>query len=421
MSNKSQLRLKAITGSFTSGADQIVDSHNSSPIGDIQINDLSGVFSHIASSIKRLHGGDSFSEMNQGEFNTNIIPSVSEQYFLGSESKRWHGINLSEGSLTSDASSLRMEALSGSQLIFSASLDSNTVTHKFEGAGIELTSLFPTQADYSAVGKVQDVMYNVDGSLYFGTTLLNAPYNVIKEVVKLTGGVSADTSLISNSSFAGVDLSNLPSSNREDLVDVFYNGQLLMHGTASEVTLGDADYYLDASTVSSSDLKFSFDMVADDVITVVSKYVETSAAAADIYGQVSQDHRSDQLSVGEGSGEIVTFGTGTLSAGKLYTLTSLGWIETDATDVAKGADTLVGIALGSAPADGILIKGYYHPSTSILANHSAGKAIFISTTSGEYTTVAPSGSGEFARIIGHCSPDSNIILFNPEQSWLELN
>jgi len=421
MSNKTQLRLKAITGSFTSGADQIVDTHQAGSLADLNVSDLSGVFSHIASSIKRIHGGDEFSNMSVGEFNADLFPSVSEQNYLGTDAKRWMGMKMASGSILSEENAMSLYAEAGSQLIFSASLDNNTITHRFSGVGIEFDSLFATQPEYAAVGKVDGVMYNVDGSLYFGTTLLNAPYNVIKEVVKLQGSVNAGTSLITNSSFAGVNLSNLPVSNRDSLVDVYHNGQLMMGGTSSEVSLGEADYYIDASTITAADFVFSFDLLADDVITIVSKYVETSAASADIYGQVTQDHRSDQLAVGEGSGEIVTFGSGTLSAGSLYTLTSSGWVATDADDVTKGADTLIGIALGTSPADGILIKGYYHPSTTILADHSAGKAIFVSPTAGYYTTVAPSGSGQFARIIGHCSPDSNIILFNPEQSWLELN
>jgi len=69
----------------------------------------------------------------------------------------------------------------------------------------------------------------------------------------------------------------------------------------------------------------------------------------------------------------------------------------------------------------MLIQGYYHPNTTLLPDHSPGKAVFISATAGGYTTTAPSASGQFARIVGHCTPDSNIIIFNPEQSWLELS
>jgi len=422
MSNKTQFRLKAITGSFGSQtSDGIVDTYNQSSIGSISANNISGIFSHVASSIKRIHNGSEFSDMAIGEFNTDIMPSISETYYLGNDSKKWLGLKMASGSILSNPGEMELRAAAGSQLIFSASLDNNIITHKFEGAGIELESLFNTQTEYAAVGKVNDVMYNVDGSLYFGTTLLNAPYNVIKEVVKLTGTVLANSSLISNSSFSGVDLSNLPVSNRDSLVDVFFNGQLLTNGTSGEVASGDADYYIDVSTITSADFQFSFGLSADDVITIVSKYVETSAASADIYGQVSQNHRSDQLAVGEYSGEIVTFGSGTLYAGKLYTLTSSGWIEADADDITKGSNSLVAIAIGTSPSDGMLVKGYYHPSTSLLPDHSAGKAVFISDSAGELTTTSPSGSGQFSRVVAHCTPDSNIILFNPEMSWLELS
>lgn len=422
MSNKTQLRLKSITGSFGSQSnDGIIDSHNQSPIADITVNNVSDILSHVASSIKRIHNGSEFSDMGVGEFNTSIIPSISEEYYLGNDSNKWLGLKMASGSLLSKSGELELKAEGGSQLIFSASLDSNTITHKFEGVGLELESLFNTQTEYAAVGKVEDVMYNVDGSLYFGTTLLNAPYNVIKEVVKLSGPISANSSLISNSSFAGVDLSNLPVSNRDSLVDVFFNGQLLMNGTSGEVASGDADYYIDVTSITSADFQFSFEMFADDVITIVSKYVETSAASADVFGQVSQDQRSEQLAAGEYSGEIVTFGSGTLVAGQIYALSSSGWVATDADDTSKGSDSLLAIAIGTSPADGMLIKGYYHPNTTLLPDHSPGKAVFISAVEGGYTTTAPSGAGQFARIVGHCTPDSNIIIFNPEQSWLELS
>tara|TARA_R110002110_G_scaffold169218_1_gene370942 strand:- start:1209 stop:1892 length:684 start_codon:yes stop_codon:yes gene_type:complete len=122
-----------------------------------------------------------------------------------------------------------------------------------------------------------------------------------------------------------------------------------------------------------------------------------------------------------GMGEIVKFGTGTLTAGKLYYLNgSSAWAEVDADAVASGADQLLGIALGSDPAGaGVLIRGMFD-AHSYLSNFSAGKAVYISATAGGMDTTAPSGGGDFVRIVGYCTNTSNVIYFNPSSTWIEL-
>ena len=70
MASKTQLRLSQLTGSIGSGTGQINDSTSASatPV----LNDLSGVLSHMASSIKRIHGGSTFAEQAAGIFAQNI-------------------------------------------------------------------------------------------------------------------------------------------------------------------------------------------------------------------------------------------------------------------------------------------------------------------------------------------------------------
>ena len=122
-----------------------------------------------------------------------------------------------------------------------------------------------------------------------------------------------------------------------------------------------------------------------------------------------------------GGGLVVKFGSGTLTAGKLYYLHTDGtWTETDADAIASGADQMLGIALGSsATSDGILLRGFFD-AHSYMSNFSAGKAIYASTTAGGMDTVAPSSAGDYVRIIGYCTLNSNVIYFNPSSTWIEL-
>ena len=122
-----------------------------------------------------------------------------------------------------------------------------------------------------------------------------------------------------------------------------------------------------------------------------------------------------------GGGDAVLFGTGTLTAGKLYYLHTDGaWTEVDADAVATGADQMLGIALGADPSvDGVLIRGFFD-ATTYLSNFSAGKAIYVSTTAASMDTTAPSAAGDFVRIVGYCTNTTNVIYFNPSSEWIEL-
>ena len=117
---------------------------------------------------------------------------------------------------------------------------------------------------------------------------------------------------------------------------------------------------------------------------------------------------------------MVKFGSGTLTAGKLYYLSGSTWTETDADGVLNGADQLLGIALGSSPtSNGVLLRGFFD-ANSYLSNFSAGKAVYVSTTGGSMDTTAPNGSADYVRIVGYCTTTANVIYFNPSTTWVEL-
>tara|TARA_Y100001963_G_scaffold133939_1_gene194046 strand:- start:2003 stop:2935 length:933 start_codon:yes stop_codon:yes gene_type:complete len=132
-------------------------------------------------------------------------------------------------------------------------------------------------------------------------------------------------------------------------------------------------------------------------------------------------HNPTSLANDTGGGEVVTFGTGTLTAGKLYFLNSSGvWTETDA-DAISTSDGLLGIALGSSPSsDGVLLRGFFD-AHSYLSNFVSGLPVYLSTTAGAMDTTKPSGTDDVVRCIGYCTNTSAVIYFNPESTTLELS
>jgi hypothetical protein len=130
------------------------------------------------------------------------------------------------------------------------------------------------------------------------------------------------------------------------------------------------------------------------------------------------DPTTELTSSVSGYGDIVTFGTGSLTAGNLYYYNSSGaWVATDA-DAASGATGLLAFALDTAPSKGMLIRGYIRNSGF---STTTGDILYVSTTTGGITTTAPSGTGDIIRIIGYSLDGTNeIIYFNPDNSWVEV-
>jgi len=131
-------------------------------------------------------------------------------------------------------------------------------------------------------------------------------------------------------------------------------------------------------------------------------------------------HNPTGLSNDTGGGEVVTFGTGNLTAGKIYFLNSSGaWTETDA-DAIPTSDGLLAIALGSAPSNGMLLRGFFD-ATTYLSNFISGLPVYLSATAATMDTTQPSGTGKIVRCIGYCTNTANVIYFNPSSTTVELS
>jgi len=126
------------------------------------------------------------------------------------------------------------------------------------------------------------------------------------------------------------------------------------------------------------------------------------------------------------SGEIVYFGDTTgLTIGKIYVLDktafdSIEWKEADNTGLANG---LLAIALGTSSDDGMLLRGYVSfTDTSYTDMADYGNVQYLGT-GGEFTEIAPTGSGEIVRVIGYCINKNNfypMLYFCPDTTWIEL-
>jgi len=123
-------------------------------------------------------------------------------------------------------------------------------------------------------------------------------------------------------------------------------------------------------------------------------------------------------------GDIVTFGSGpggvdgSIVQGSIYYLDSTQqWELADASAVST-ANGMIGIAIATGEVK-FLIRG--------IARHSdwsglgTGSPLYISNSSGELTTTAPSTTGDAVRVIGHCTNTSTReIYFNPSPDWIEV-
>lgn len=133
-------------------------------------------------------------------------------------------------------------------------------------------------------------------------------------------------------------------------------------------------------------------------------------------------HRYDITSSTDGDyqGDVVYFGgTTSMTKGALYHYKSDGTWELADADAVATCDGLLAIALGASSDDnGMLLRGM------VTLNHdpgSVGDVLFVSTTAGQITATAPSGSSDIVRVVGYClHATAGMIWFNPDGAFVEV-
>jgi len=136
--------------------------------------------------------------------------------------------------------------------------------------------------------------------------------------------------------------------------------------------------------------------------------------------------RTDTATHFDVQGDILYFGSGSTTQGDLCYLKEDGsWGQADADGAATGDDEdrdamgMLAIALGTNPlADGMFIKGIITMDSDM---GDVGNPIYVKTTAGGMSHVAPSGSGDFVRVVGYCLDDDHgVMYFNPDNTWVEI-
>tara|TARA_R110002020_G_scaffold76558_13_gene193960 strand:+ start:735 stop:1646 length:912 start_codon:yes stop_codon:yes gene_type:complete len=127
----------------------------------------------------------------------------------------------------------------------------------------------------------------------------------------------------------------------------------------------------------------------------------------------------DWLDADTGGGDFVQFGGGTTVAGKLYYLHSgsSAWELTDADLETSGSRQMLAIALGTSPTDGMLLRGFFSMDTYLVGTPKPGSPVYVSTTTGQADMTSPFGAGDFVRVIGFCTTETNVIYFNPQPTF----
>ena len=122
---------------------------------------------------------------------------------------------------------------------------------------------------------------------------------------------------------------------------------------------------------------------------------------------------------GSYDGDIVCFGdTEELTIGAIYHYKSDGTWEAADADAAANCDGLLAVALSEESNSGMLIRGM------VTLDHdpgAVGDVLFLSTTAGDCSATAPSGTGDIIRVVGYCLDASNgQIWFDPDKTYVEV-
>ena len=138
----------------------------------------------------------------------------------------------------------------------------------------------------------------------------------------------------------------------------------------------------------------------------------------------------DTFAVNTVSGQILTGQTSgeTLENGHLVYLRSNGsWYLADADQTATSI-SLLGIALKDVTGVGtidVLIDGIIGIEEDFIEYSNIGEPLYIDTAGGKMTRIAPSGTGDVVRVVGHyLGADSTatgvLVAFKPDGTWIEL-
>jgi len=118
------------------------------------------------------------------------------------------------------------------------------------------------------------------------------------------------------------------------------------------------------------------------------------------------------------SGILTTIGTGMFTTGDvMYLASNGGWSQAIATSSSLGATSMLSVAGAGSPSGGMVLQGIIYMSSH---GFTIGAPLYLATSSGDFTNTAPSGSGQYVRILGYAI-DANHIYFDPDKTWVRIS
>jgi len=172
-----------------------------------------------------------------------------------------------------------------------------------------------------------------------------------------------------------------------------------------------ADNRIVTATAVTDTLTGETNLTYDGTTLAVTGGVEGSSINIDSTGLASAGD------YGHGAELLLGF-TGSAVAGECMYLRNTGaWSLAAGTALTTQSTGFLSIGVSADAADGVVTRGIVYLDTD--PGGSIGDVVYLSTTNGELSTTPVSSSGNVSRVVGY-KLDTNIIMFNPSQDWIEL-
>jgi hypothetical protein len=279
---RSQIRLSAVTGSLvdiSNVANTALSAQSrleAVPADQIQIDTLDGILGQVGAAIKRIQGDSSkdFTEVSAGVFTHELSRFTGDVALTGSvlisgadaeviDKVSGGSLKLRAGALTGSVGKVSIE-LSGSEVIFR---DGFTEA----GGWSDDLSLAQSATDwqrFKAVFGEVSILSAISTAAALPTDS-KFLYKVTSQTDSITGGQLRQ---VDGTHFSGSFIS-VPTGSRNENVDLFLNGQLLVSKSYDAV---DYDYDIagDGSTIT-----FNFQLQPDDFLTAYAPISVASVAA----------------------------------------------------------------------------------------------------------------------------------------------
>jgi len=196
-------------------------------------------------------------------------------------------------------------------------------------------------------------------------------------------------------------------------------GQRVLSNSGSSQTLliGDTEENDDTALIKFITVGKNQFSIDDDLVSVTANEISLAANTDMSLGSASQILMSQAAASGSGgSGLSISAGTTSVTAGTVYAMSSFGsWISV--ANTSANAIRLLAVATGSSSNNGMLTHGVFRKASH---GYQLGSPLYLSSTSGTFTTTVPTATNSYARVLGYAI-SSDDIYFCPDNTWVKNN